>query len=60
MLSVRVKSYAKVNLSLNISGVREGWHALDTVVASVNICDVILARARKDKLVNVYMRGCGS
>ena len=60
MLSVRVKSYAKVNLSLNISGVREGWHALDTVVASVNICDVIRARARKDKLVNVYMRGCGS
>ena len=60
LFSVRVKSYAKVNLSLNISGVREGWHALDTVVASIDLFDTVRVRARKDKLINVFMRGRGS
>lgn len=60
MFSVKKRSYAKVNLSLNISGTSGGMHLIDSVVASVDICDTICARPRRDKLVSVYMHGKGS
>ena len=48
MYSVTVKSYAKVNLSLNISGAQGGYHAIDSVVASIDLCDAVRVRARRD------------
>ncbi len=48
-----VKVNAKVNLSLNISGVQNGMHILDTVVASTDIADVITVTERKDNDLNV-------
>lgn len=56
----RVKSYAKVNLTLDITGVFGGYHMLDSVVASIDLADVITARSRGDKRVNVTMHGEGS
>ena len=56
----RVKSYAKVNLTLDILGVKDGYHMLDSLVASVDIYDVISVKKRKDRLVNVTMHGMGS
>ena len=60
MFAATVKSYAKVNLALNVTGCAGGYHLLDSVVASVDICDTVRAKPRKDALVNVYMRGMGS
>lgn len=60
MFAAKVKSYAKLNLSLNVTGVSGGYHMLDSVVASVNIYDTVCAKPRRDKLVNVYMHGKGS
>lgn len=60
MFAAAVKSYAKVNLSLNVLGAAGGYHMLDSVVASVDIYDTVRAKPRKDALVNVYMRGRGS
>ena len=60
MFSAKVRSWAKLNLSLNISGVSGGYHLLDSVVCSVDICDTVCAKARSDALVNVYMHGLGS
>ena len=60
MFAAKVKSYAKLNLSLNVTGTAGGYHMLDSVVASVNIYDTICAKPRGDKLVNVYMHGKGS
>lgn len=57
---VRVKSYAKVNLSLDIKGAQNGFHILDSVVASIDVCDVITAKKRNDKLISVTMHGEGS
>lgn len=51
MKSVRVKSYAKVNLNLNVGGRTGNYHALDTVAASIELFDAISLRARKDKRV---------
>lgn len=60
MLAKKVKSYAKVNLSLNIVGEKDGYHLLDSVFASVNIYDTVCIKPRKDSLINVYMHGLGS
>jgi len=60
MQSVKVKSYAKLNLSLDIVGKENGYHMLDSFVCSIDIHDTIIAKKRDDKLINVYMRGLGS
>lgn len=50
---MKVKVYAKINLSLNCCGVENGFHRLDTVMASVDIADVISVLPRADKTVTV-------
>ena len=60
MFATKVRSYAKVNLSLNILGVSGGYHMIDSVAASVDIWDTVCAKPRSDGLINVYMHGLGS
>ena len=60
MESVRVKAYAKINLTLHITGVERGYHMLDSLVASVDLYDLITVKKRKDRLVSVTMHGLGS
>ncbi len=60
MNSVKLRSYAKLNLSLNITGVKDGYHMLDSFVCSINVYDTLILKKRKDKLINVYMSGMGS
>lgn len=56
-----MKSYAKINLSLDITGVDGGYHNIDSVVVTVDVADVIAVKKRKkDKLVGIAMHGCGS
>lgn len=51
-------SYAKINLSLNVSGKNpDGYHLLDSVTASVNIADAVTVCARFDSAVNVTYNG---
>lgn len=56
----KVKSYAKVNLSLNILGQKDGYHLIDSVVANIDVWDTVCAKPRSDRLINVYMHGLGS
>ena len=58
--AVRLRSYAKINFALNVTGTRGGYHLLDSVLASVDLYDTVTARPRKDGLINVYMQGLGS
>ena len=60
MFAKKVKSYAKINLSLNVKGVQNGYHLIDSVVASVDIYDTVCVKPRSDKLINVYMHGLDS
>lgn len=60
MDSVRIKAYAKINLTLFITGVQDGYHNLDSLVASVNLYDKITLKKRKDREVTVKMFGEGS
>lgn len=56
-MSVKVKSYAKINLTLDISGADGGFHQLDSFVASVDLYDLVTAVPRKDKLCSVCFKG---
>ncbi|MGN0814708.1 MAG: 4-(cytidine 5'-diphospho)-2-C-methyl-D-erythritol kinase [Candidatus Coproplasma sp.] len=58
---VRFKAYAKVNLSLDITGVSGGYHNLDSVVTTIDVYDLITIKKRKrDKLVSITMHGMDS
>ena len=52
-----VKSYAKINLALNVLGKTNGYHNLDTVVCTVNKYDLITVTKRKDKKILVTFVG---
>lgn len=55
---LRALSYAKINLSLNVSGKNgEGMHLLDSVTASVSIADAVTVCERFDSQINVTYDG---
>ena len=60
MNTVKIKSYAKVNLTLEITGVENGFHMLDSLVASIDLFDLIVLKKRKDNLSSITMHGMGS
>ena len=60
MNTVRINAYAKVNLTLEIVGEKNGYHLLDSLVASVDIADLLVLSKRKDALSTVIMHGLGS
>lgn len=57
---MKVKAYAKVNLTLEIVGEKEGYHLLDSLVASVDLFDVIALKKRRDKRSSVLFKGMDS
>lgn len=60
MNTVKVKSYAKVNLTLDVVGTAGGYHLIDSLVASINIYDLVCVKKRKDNLISVSMHGMDS
>ena len=52
-MGVRVKAYAKLNLTLAITGACAGYHTLDSLVCTVDLYDLIKLKKRKDNLVTV-------
>lgn len=60
MESVTVLSHAKINLSLDITGARGGYHTIDSVVASVDLSDGITLTPRGDNDITVTMLGLGA
>ncbi len=60
MNAVRVKAYAKLNLTLAVNGKSGDYHSIDSLVCTVDVFDIIKISKRKDKLVSVYMQGMGS
>ena len=60
MKRVKIKSYAKVNLTLEITGVEKGYHTLDSLVANIDLFDLLVLKKRKGKLSSITMKGMGS
>lgn len=60
MQKVRLNAYAKLNLTLDITGTEGGYHMLDSLVVTVDVFDRVVIAKRKDGLVRVKMHGMGS
>ena len=60
MNAVKIKSYAKVNLTLEITGVENGYHMLDSLVANIDLFDLLVLKKRKGGLSSITMKGMGS
>ena len=60
MNTVKLKSYAKVNLTLSITGLENGYHTLDSLVANIDLFDSLVLKKSKGKLSHVTMHGFGS
>lgn len=48
MRTVKVKAYAKVNLTLDILGIENGFHTLNSLVSTIDLYDVVKVKKRKD------------
>ena len=59
-MGVRVKAYAKLNLTLAVTGAENGYHNLDSLVCTVDLFDLIKLKKRKDDLVTIEMHGQGT
>ncbi len=57
MKSVRLRAFAKANLSLDITGKNNGLHTLDSVMVSLDAFDTVTVTERADKAVNVTFTG---
>ncbi|MDE5562555.1 MAG: 4-(cytidine 5'-diphospho)-2-C-methyl-D-erythritol kinase [Clostridiales bacterium] len=57
--TIKLKAFAKVNLSLNITGRDEArsMHLLDSVMMSVDLFDTVTVTERDDKQINVKFIG---
>lgn len=60
MNTVRLNAYAKLNLTLDITGRDGEYHTLDSLVTTVGLSDRVVASKRRDGLISVTMRGLGS
>lgn len=60
MNSVKIKSYAKINLTLEIDGTENGFHLLDSAVANIDLCDTVYLKKKRGRFSTVVMHGMGS
>ena len=55
---IKIKSYAKINLSLNINGkLKSKYHKIESLVSFINLYDVIYLREIKSNKHKVYFKG---
>ena len=48
-----VPAYAKINWSLRITGVKDGYHELDMIMDSVSLCDTLFLERTDDGIITV-------
>ncbi len=52
--TITLKSYAKINLSLDITGVLEnGYHSIETVFQSISMCDMVSVSLNNTGKINI-------
>ncbi|MDY2880066.1 MAG: 4-(cytidine 5'-diphospho)-2-C-methyl-D-erythritol kinase [Candidatus Borkfalkiaceae bacterium] len=56
-MKIREKAYAKINLSLSVTGMEGGYHNLDTLVTTIDLFDKISLSPRKDGEINLAFTG---
>jgi 4-diphosphocytidyl-2-C-methyl-D-erythritol kinase len=56
-MDIKLKARAKVNFCLEITGIENGYHMLDTVMSSIDLYDTLYIKPRKDEEINCYCEG---
>ena len=57
MKKVTFKIPAKINITLDVLGVTDGFHDIKSLVASIDVFDTVTAVARKDNLLTLKLKG---
>lgn len=57
---VRINAYAKLNLTLDVTGLENGYHLLDSLAVTVDLFDRVILKKRKGASSSVVMHGMGS
>lgn len=57
MKKVKIKAPAKINLTLDVLGVTDGYHDIKSLVASIDVYDEITLKARKDSTITLECTG---
>lgn len=57
MKKVCVKVPAKTNLTLDVLGIKDGYHDIESLVCGVNLYDVITVKKRTDKKITLTEKG---
>ena len=60
MKRVKIKVPAKINLTLDITGVKDGYHHLKSIVSSINLYDTITLIKRNDDKITLLEKGIES
>lgn len=60
MNTVKIRAYAKLNLTLDVTGTEGGYHLVDSFVTSISLFDLVVVRKRRDGRVFVTMHGMNS
>ncbi len=60
MRTVKERAFSKLNLTLDLTGKEGEYHTLDSLVVTVDCCDLITLRARKDDKIFLSAQGMGS
>lgn len=57
MQKIKVKVPLKVNLSLDLVGIQDGYHLINSIVTTINIYDTITLKKREDKQITLTQQG---
>ncbi len=57
MKKIKIKARAKINLTLDVLGVEGKFHNISTLVSTIDLCDEIILKKRKDKRITLEMKG---
>lgn len=57
MKKIKLKAPAKINLTLDLIGQKDGYHELESLVCSVDLADEITLKMRKDSRVTLTTSG---
>ena len=60
MKRAKVKIPAKINLTLDVLGIKDGYHQISSLVTSIDIFDTIIVKARKDDKITLKEKGIKS
>ena len=56
MKKIKIKVPAKINLTLDVLGEKDGYHEIESLVASIDLYDTIIVKPRKENVISVNFR----